>query len=729
VSANHSEIVTPTRRFSPSARIVAGIAGGALLGVLIGERTSALQIVADGYIKLLQMTVLPYVTVSIIGGLGALDAAQAKTLGKRMAVILLVLWSLALAAVLLFPLMFPAGQSASFFSTTLLVEREPFDFLNLYIPTNPFYSLANNVVPAVVLFSVVLGVALIGVPSKAILLEVLATIGQAVSKATGYIVALTPIGVFAIAAVVAGTLSVEELQRLQVYVIGYVAVSLLLAFWVLPGLVAALTPVPYRAFVSRTRDALVTAFMTTSLFAVLPLLTEEAKALVRDYAGVDQQQAGAVDVIVPASFNIPHTGKLLSLSFVLFAGWFAGAAVPLREYPRLAGAGALAMFGNVNAAIPFLLDLLRIPADTFHLFVTSAIVNARFGALVAAVHTVAFAVLATCAVAKRLTLDVRKLVRFAAITALLAIGVVVGTRGVLGLTLTSHYENDVLLTEMRPVRDRGPASIFLPGQDVPPIPPVTRTVLDRVRDRGRLRVGYFEDSLPYAFINRRGELVGFDVEMAMQLARDLGVKAELIPVNRSVLDAGLDASVCDLVMSGVVVAAERSMAVRFSAPYLDETIAFVVPDHMVAAFSSWSSIRAMGHLRLAVPSAPYYVRKIREELADVEIVPIDRLEQLFLPDAPKFDALAITAERGSAYTLLHPEYSVAVPKPRPFKVPLAYVIASRDAAMAETVDAWIDLKRRDGTIDELFAHWILGQNASPAQPRWSVLDALLRRVP
>ena len=56
---------------------------------------------------------------------------------------------------------------------------------------------------------------------------------------------------------------------------------------------------------------------------------------------------------------------------------------------------------------------------------------------------------------------------------------------------------------------------------------------------------------------------------------------------------------------------------------------------------------------------------------------------------------------------------MAVPKPRPFKVPLAYVIAGRDDAMAETVDTWIDLKRKDGTIDELFAHWILGQNASP----------------
>jgi ABC-type amino acid transport substrate-binding protein len=70
---------------------------------------------------------------------------------------------------------------------------------------------------------------------------------------------------------------------------------------------------------------------------------------------------------------------------------------------------------------------------------------------------------------------------------------------------------------------------------------------------------------------------------------------------------------------------------------------------------------------------------------------------------------------------------VAVPKPRPFKVPLAYVIAGRDAAMAETVDAWIDLKRRDGTIDELFAHWIMGRDAAPHQRRWSVWDDVIRR--
>ena len=132
---------------------------------------------------------------------------------------------------------------------------------------------------------------------------------------------------------------------------------------------------------------------------------------------------------------------------------------------------------------------------------------------------------------------------------------------------------------------------------------------------------------------------------------------------------------------------------------------------------------------MACRAAPYFIQKIRDELTDVEIVPIDRMDDMFVPRAPPVDAIVATAERGSAYTLLHPEYSVAVPKPRPFKVPLAYVIAGRDGAMAAMVNTWIELKRKDGTIDELFAHWILGQDSAPKPPRWSVLRDVLHWVP
>lgn len=711
-----------------SRRITLGLVVGAVLGLLIGERAAVLAPIADIYIKLLQMTVLPYVTVSIIGGLGALSWEHAGLLVRRLGLVLLLLWGLALALVLLFPLMFPAHQSASFFSASLLSERETFAFVDLYIPTNPFYSLANNIVPAVVLFSLMVGAGLIAVPGKERLLDVLSVAAKAVATATNYVVALTPIGVFAICAVTAGTLSLDDLSRLRVYLVGYVAMSLFLSLWVLPGLVAALTPVPYRALLSRNRDALVMAFMTTSLFAVLPILTEQVKALVREYGG--SKAAGAeADVIVPASFNFPHTGKVLSLSFVLFAGWFVDVSVPIEQYPRLAVTGVLAMFGNVNAAIPFLLDLLRIPSDTFRLFVTSGVINARFGSLLAAVHTLTVAVLATCSIAGLLIFDGRKLARFAGITLTLLILLVGGVRLWLVQTTPDGYTKDLTLTTMEPLRPRAPATIYAGPAEAAPLPPVVTSVLDRVRDRGRLRVGYVKDSLPYAFSNARGELVGFDIEMAHQLARDLGVGLELVLLNRSVLDDGLDPALCDVVMSGLVVTTDRAGHVAYSTPYLDETFAFIVRDHLAASFSDWSNVRAMGRIRLGMPNLPYYARKASDELPDAVIVPVEGMEDMFSAAAPPVDAFVATAERGSAYTLLHPEYSVAVPKPRPFKVPLAYIVAGRDAAMLSMIDSWVELKRKDGTIDALFGHWILGADSSVKAPRWSVLRDVLHWIP
>ena len=172
------------------------------------------------------------------------------------------------------------------------------------------------------------------------------------------------------------------------YLITYVVIALLLALWGLPGLVAALTPFSYKEVLGPTRDALITALMAADLFIVLPILIQACKDLFERHRLVDDTTRTLPDVIVPTSFNFPHTGKLLSISFILFAGWFADAAVPVTEYPRLALTGLLTLFGSTTAAVPFLLDLFRIPTDTFRLFLATSVVNARFSALLAALHTV-----------------------------------------------------------------------------------------------------------------------------------------------------------------------------------------------------------------------------------------------------------------------------------------------------------------------------------------------------
>ena len=70
------------------------------------------------------------------------------------------------------PLAFPDIETASFFSTTLIERRPTVNFVDLFNPSNPFHPLANNIVPAVVLFSVFIGAALVGVERKQVLLDV-----------------------------------------------------------------------------------------------------------------------------------------------------------------------------------------------------------------------------------------------------------------------------------------------------------------------------------------------------------------------------------------------------------------------------------------------------------------------------------------------------------------------------------------------------------------------------
>src|SRR5262249_35023819 len=155
-------------------------------------------------------------------------------------------WVLAFTAILLMPLAFPPWEDASFFSTSLVAPPVEMQWLTLFIPSNPFNALANNVVPAVVLFSIAVGVALIGMEEKHNLLKDMTILTQAMIRVTNFVSRLTPFGVFAIVASTAGTMSIEEIGRVQVYVIMYMVLALFLTFWVLPAVITSTLPVTYR---------------------------------------------------------------------------------------------------------------------------------------------------------------------------------------------------------------------------------------------------------------------------------------------------------------------------------------------------------------------------------------------------------------------------------------------------------------------------------------------------
>ncbi len=226
--------------------------------------------------------------------------------------------------------------------------------------------------------------------------------------------------------------------------------------------------------------------------------------------------------------------------------------------------------------MPFLLDVFRIPADTFQLFLATGVINSRFGTLVAAVHTVAVALLGSAAIAGTLRFDARRLMRYAITTAVLTAVTVGGLRITFRTVLAHEFRGADVVYGMTNLLDAEPARVVEAAPTIPEQPPT----LERIKASGALRVGFMESRLPFAFRNARQELVGFDVELAMLLARDLGVTAAFIAAPSGALVDAVSQGRADIGIGGTAVTPALAAGVRFSAPYLDETVAFVVKDHL-----------------------------------------------------------------------------------------------------------------------------------------------------
>jgi Na+/H+-dicarboxylate symporter/ABC-type amino acid transport substrate-binding protein len=708
-----------------AGQVFIGLGLGVATGLFFGERAAALGIVGQAFVGLLQMTVLPYIVVSLVAGLGRLSYAEAKVLALRGGGFIVLFWAITLAAVVGMALAFPAWESASFFSPSLVEPPRELDLLELYVPTNPFFSLANTIVPAIVVFSLALGIALMGEPGKAKLLPILQSTESMLLRVAAAVARAAPIGVFALIAEAAGTMRLEALGRLQVFFLLYIGAALILTFWVLPGLVSALTPISGRRVLAYTQDALVAAFATGSLLIVIPIIAERSKDLLGEAGLRTPQTEGAVDLMVPINFNLPNMGKLLSLGFVLFAGWFSGNAVSADQYPLFLVAGLLSFFGKVVSALPFLLDLMHIPADFFHLFLPIDTVTGRFGTLLATVHTIAQALLTAAAVAGAIRWRPVALLRHGVPPLVMLIGVFVGARLYFDHIVPQEYRGYRQIVQMDLAIERVSSSI-VSAKRIAPLP--VGGAADRlaiIRDRGTLRVGYRSDQLPWVFTNAEGHLVGLDVDLAHLLAADLGVAIEFVGLEAEQMAPFLDDGRVDVVLGGLAVTPERTLRMRFADAYMDATLGFVVRDQDRRRLATIPLLRQAGELRIATCDVPQYVNFVRTALPQAEIVEIASPREFFTAPEGRFDALLTTAEGGSAWTLIHPRFSVVVPRPDVVTSPIALATPRGAPEVHDYVSTWIALKRGDGAVRHLYDFWVLGHGAKSTEPRWSVMRNVL----
>lgn len=710
-------------------KILLGLLLGIGTGLFLGPLAAPFSKVGEAFIALLQMTVLPYIVVSLMGNLGRISWSESRGLLIAAISVLAVLLSLGVIALLTVPLAFPEWQSASFFSSGLVESPRVFDLVELYIPANPFHALANNIVPASVLFSILLGVGLSGMSGNEGLLRGLDVLADALNSINRMVIKLTPYGAFAIAAGTAGTTEVDEISKLQAYLLTYTIVSTVLALLVLPMLVSALTPFRYRDILSIPKATLITIFATGKIIVVLPQLIEDMRTLFKRYDLADDETDAGTRILLPLAYPFPNLGTYTILMFVPFAAWYLGRSFGASEELMFQLSALLGSFVAPITGIPFLLDLLQLPADMMELFVMSTVYTDRIRVVLGAMHLITLTVIALCISKGLFRIDLKRLLLTAGISLSVIVISLLALRSYLGFALNDSYHGDQDLVEISWM-DRPVAARFY-QDELPPVEPTASQVgrLVTIERRGTLRVGYLPDSLPFAFRNRRGEVVGFDVEMANHLASDLGVKLELVRVTSEDINPLFASGQLDIVMSGLAVTPGRLREFHFSASPMDLTLGLLVPDFRRREFASYDRISKMVSLSLGVvQSDPAFIRQSRQRFPNAEFVQVASPRPFLRGKLPELDGMIYSAEGGSAWTLIYPNFNMVVPQPDLFKVPLAYPLPQDDPEWEHYVSAWIRLKQKNGTIDSLFDHWIRGGGARNTEPRWSIIRNVLHWV-
>lgn len=736
ISAGLSDIWFRLSKISLSSYILFSLILGILVGLFLGEMVRPLNFIGKAFIRLLQMAVLPYIVVSLIHGLGSLSRSDARLIATKGLKLILFIWTVGLLLIFVFPLAFPLVETSAFFSEADVIPPQKIDFLKIYIPANIFEALAAGTIPAIVIFCVFFGFALSSIDRKETFLNVFSILAQALSRVTQMIIKTAPLGVFALTAVAAGTLTFDELQRLQVYFVCYIFMALLFTFAILPGIISCFTPFSYREIINCSKDALILGFATGNNFVILPLISSKSKELLEKAEKEkvpegEKKTSTIVDSVLPLVYCFPSLGRILDIFFIVFVGWSVNQPLGLMQYVDLSVAGILSLFGSPKVGVPFLLDYLKLPSSYFDLYIISDVVTRKFKVLVQAMSFQTVTLILAFLVIHKATFNFKKILTSLVANVLLVTAcLIVATVGLQYLVKNVYHEDIVLLSMEipNPVSAKVLRSPPVLEPNLPSAGEAHAEILSRIRQRRVLKVGYNAEALPFAFFNQRGELVGYDIFFAHQLARDLGVSLEFIPVDDKTLNLYLEKGVCDIVMSAVPVTAVNLGVVDFSEPYMDMNAAFIVLDYRKKGFRRVEDVRRIPDLKIALTPANTQAERLRlrKYYPQAQLVELASIQDFFTK-AGVADALLTTDKIGKAWALLYPKFGVAIPHPVMFRYDLAYPVAitKGDYEFLAYLNQWLRIQKTSGVTQEQYSYWVLGKTPLRQTRRWSIIRNVL----
>ena len=230
--------------------------------------------------------------------------------------------------------------------------------------------------------------------------------------------------------------------------------------------------------------------------------------------------------------------------------------------------------------------------------------------------------------------------------------------------------------------------------------------LANVKAKGQLIMGFDEAYPPVGFVSEDGEHVGFDIDLANEVAKRMGVELVLQPISWDAKELELSTGNIDCIWSGLTITPERKEQMTFTMPYVaNEQIMVVMADSGIASAADVAGKVLGTQAASASVDALDANPAVKDSLAEITLSD-DFVAALMDLRLGGIDVLLIDSTVGNYYIAQQadPESFLVLPEVLQAE---EYGIAVRkgEQTLADAINAQLIAIQEDGTLDTIRAAW------------------------
>lgn len=236
------------------------------------------------------------------------------------------------------------------------------------------------------------------------------------------------------------------------------------------------------------------------------------------------------------------------------------------------------------------------------------------------------------------------------------------------------------------------------------------STLQSILKAGKLRVGLEPGYMPFEMQDKQSRVVGFDVDMAREMAKAMGVELELVPTAWDGIIGSLLTDKFDIIMSGMTITQERNLKVNFAHPYIVVGQTILINKDIAGDVTSYkdlndpkytvtSKLGTTGEqaVKKMIPRATYKSFETEPEAA-MEV--INGKADAFVYDLPY--CAVFYAQKGAGKL-------VFLDDPFTFE-PLGWAVRQGDPDFMNWVNNFLAQVKGDGRYDTIYNKWITGND-------------------